>query len=299
MPLQKRSCKSRTLSAANTSVKRGRSSSDSEYPCDYLQMVLSKRKMRCICDALDIHYEPSTSKADLCMLIEINRPDLMRSWKWNVLRACFREFDIYNLAPIKNLITLPFGIYGVYGALELVTYIMNNPNYAVGHGLFALQRQEARKLMGYDSRKRTKKSYEAEKKVFLKMKQQQNITSLYSQLNTREISLLKKCLSKYNVLERLTVEEQHAICLTMDEVDFIKKYYDTFAEVVAPDEYNNLSRFDFQSQVSFYAVPKNDVLARSGKGGRVWFHARPLLKLYHKKGWLNTSSVKTRSVRKS
>ena len=66
---------------------------------DYLKLVVTKHKLRCICDALDIFYEPSTPKADLCEMIEHRRPDLMRGWKCNLLRALFSTFILARNMP--------------------------------------------------------------------------------------------------------------------------------------------------------------------------------------------------------
>ena len=281
--------------SAVASSARSRSSSNSEYPCDYLQMVLSKKKMRCICEALDIQFDSSTTKAQLCTAIELERPDLMRGWRWNVLRAIFRGFDLQNMNVLKDLILFCLtGVPNLYGTLEVITYLLNNKKNAVGHGLFAIQRQEARKIMGYDTRQRTKKSYEQEKEVFFKRKQNQNVntpTPLYSQMTRQETRMLKKGLKKHPLLDSLSMKEQKSVCLTMQEVSMIKKYTDVYAEVISPDHNETLLHLNasyslFRSEPSFYAVPKNDIMARSGKDGHVWFHARPLLELYHKKGWL-------------
>lgn len=279
-----------------TSSARRRSSSTSEYPCDYLQMVLSKQKMRCICEALDIRFDSSTTKAQLCTAIEIERPDLMRGWRWNVLRAIFRGWDFQNMNFLKDIILYCLtGVPNLYGTLEVITYLLNNKKNAVGHGLFAIQRQEARKIMGYDTRKRTKKSYEQEKELFLKRKQNKKnsnkTTPLYSQMTKQETSMLKKGLKNHPPLVSLSVKEQKSVCLTMQEVSMIKSYNDVYAEVISPKHHETLlplkaSHSLFHTEPSFYAVPKNDFMARSGKEGHIWFHTRPLLELYHKKGWL-------------
>ena len=278
---------------------RSRSSSNSEFPCDYLQMVLSKRKMRCICEALDIQFDSSTTKAQLCTAIEIERPDLMRGWKWNVLRAIFSNLDLQNLTPLKNILLYCLtGVPSLYGTLEIITYFLNDKHLAVGHGLFAIQRQEARKIMGYDTRTRTKKSYEQEKELFFKkQKQKQNKrkenipTPLYSQMTKQESNMLKKGLKDHPLLSSLSMKERKSVCLTMKEVSMIQSFNDVYAEIISPNHHEtilhlNASHYLFLSEPSFYAVPKNDFMARSGKGGNLWFHARPLLELYHKKGWL-------------
>ena len=275
------------------SVRRKRSSSDSECPCDYLKLILTKRKLRCICDALDIHYDPYTSKADLCTMIEVERPDLMRGWKWNVLRTIFSMFDFQNMNLLKNIVlSLITGVGGLYPKLEVITYLIGKKNIAVGYGLFALQRRDARKYMGYDTRKRSKQSYEEEKHLFLSRNTANTRTPLYSQLTPQETNMLKKCLATKNILESLTPAEEHSICLTLNEAACLDKYKDTYAEVVAPSQYKVVSRLDYRSRNTFFAVPKTDTVARSGKQGHVWFHARLLLELCHKKGWLNTTTTR-------
>lgn len=296
MPNSKKMRKERSRSS--TTRHRQRSSSSSEYPCDYLQMVLSKKKMQCICDALDIFYDSSTTKAQLCTSIEMHRPDLMRSWKWNVLRTVFRVFDFQNMNLLKDIvINCLTGVPGLYASLEVITYLLNDKRYAVGHGLFALERQDARKLMGYDTRKRSKESYEIEKALFLQLhpnhsnKKTNVSTPLYSQLTTQEKKMLTQCLTKHALPESISVRERKAVCLTMNDVSMIRKYDDTYAEVIAPNQYKTVSKLNskhklFRSKSSFYTVPKNDMLARSGKDGTLQFHARPVLELFKKNGWL-------------
>lgn len=57
----------------------------------------------------------------------------------------------------------------LYSIFEEIPYLLNQKRFAVGYGLWALQRKDAREIMGYDSRKRTTKSYEQEKEIFLKL----------------------------------------------------------------------------------------------------------------------------------
>jgi len=207
--------------------------------------------MQCICDALDISYESSTTKAQLCTMIEMQRPDLMRSWKWNVLRAVFRVFDFQNMNLLKGIVLHCLtGVPSLYASLEIITYLMNDKKYAVGHGLFALERHDARKLMGYDTRKRSKESYEQEKALFLQLhpKHSENNTNaptpLYSQLTTQEKKMLTQCLTKHKLPESIPVREQKAVCLTMNDVSMLRKYNDTYAEVIAPNQYKTVTRLN-------------------------------------------------------
>jgi len=227
-------------------------------------------------------------------MIEVERPDLMRGWKWNVLRTMFCGLDFQNMNLLKTLVlTLITGL-PLYGTLEVVTYLIGKTKYALGHGLFALQRRDARRYMGYDTRKRSKQSYEEEKHLFLSSRNTVNTrTPLYSQLTPQETNVLKKCLATKNILESLTPTEEHSICLTLNEAACLDKYKDTYVEVVAPSQYKAITRLDYRSRNTFFAVPKTDTVARSGKQGHVWFHARLLLELCHQKGWLNTTTRKS------
>ena len=144
------------------------------FRCGFLRAELSLNKLRKVCEALDVKYERDDDANELCVKLAIKRPDLMRGRIWNIFRALVRYVDfttengfqalkrfgwlfigkkalmpLFGI-PVANL-GIPFIIYILsdpYGWAEFITYLVGNTKNAVGYGKFALQRNDARKIIG-------------------------------------------------------------------------------------------------------------------------------------------------------
>jgi hypothetical protein len=144
------------------------------FRCGFLRAELSLNKLRKVCEALDVKYERDDDANELCVKLAIKRPDLMRGRIWNIFRALYRKFDFttengflalkrFGLIIIGRTALIPmFGIavanlgipfiIGIlsdpYGWAEFITYLGGNTKNAVGYGKFALQRNDARNIIG-------------------------------------------------------------------------------------------------------------------------------------------------------
>jgi hypothetical protein len=134
----------------------------STYACDYLRHNVTLSKLHALCDALEITYTPEDTKEQLCHKIKTKRPDLMRGRVWNMLRTIFRTMDLTSEGGLMFLkrfaakvLQASVGIppIDLYGLAEIATWLYGDPKYAVGYGRYALQREQARKILGVDPRK--------------------------------------------------------------------------------------------------------------------------------------------------